>query len=68
MKKYLLDTNVIISMFKNKGKVRQHIMDAGFQNCFISEITIAELFYGAAKGGRRAATPEQVEEFLKKTL
>lgn len=53
MKKYLLDTNVLISMFKNKGRVRQHIMDAGIQNCFISEISIAELFYGAAKGGKR---------------
>ena len=53
MKKYLLDTNVLISMFKNKGRIRQHIMNAGIQNCFISEISIAELFYGAAKGGRR---------------
>ena len=53
MKKYLLDTNVLVSMFRNKGRVRQHIINAGIQNCFISEITIAELFYGAAKGGKR---------------
>lgn len=50
--KYLLDTNVLISMFKNKGMVRSHIKEVGFSNCVVSEISIAELFYGAAKGGR----------------
>jgi len=52
MVKYLLDTNVLISMFRNKGKVREHISKVGFSNCYVSEISIAELFYGAAKGGR----------------
>ena len=51
-KKYLLDTNALISMLKNKGNVRKQIIKVGFKNCFISEISIAELFYGAAKGGR----------------
>ena len=51
--KYLLDTNVLISMFKNKGNVRKFIKETGKNNCFVSEISIAELFYGAAKGGRR---------------
>ena len=50
--KYLLDTNVLISMFKNKGNVRQSIKIAGLHKCVVSEISIAELFYGAAKGGR----------------
>ena len=39
--KYLLDTNVLISMFKNKGMVRNHIKDVGFSNCVVSEISIA---------------------------
>ena len=51
-KKYLLDTNVLISMLKNKGNVRRHLQETGFKNCVVSEISIAELFYGAAKGGR----------------
>ena len=50
--KYLLDTNVLISMLKNKGNVRKHIKNIGLSKCFVSEISIAELFYGAAKGGR----------------
>ena len=40
-------------MFRNKGKVRKHILEVGFPNCYVSEISIAELFYGAAKGGRK---------------
>lgn len=50
---YLLDTNVLISMFRNKGNVRRHILEADFSNCYVSEVSIAELFYGAAKGGRK---------------
>jgi len=50
--KFLLDTNVLISMFRNKGMVRSRIKEVGFCNCVVSEISIAELFYGAAKGGR----------------
>lgn len=50
-KKYLLDTNVLISMFRNKGNVRSEITRNGFDHCYVSEISIAELFYGAAKGG-----------------
>ena len=47
--KYLLDTNVLISMFRNKGNVRSRILQVGFKNCYVSEITIAELFYGELK-------------------
>lgn len=51
--KYLLDTNVLISMFRNKGDVQSRIIQAGFNNCYVSEISIAELFYGAAKSGKQ---------------
>lgn len=40
-------------MFKDKYGVREKILKVGQQNCFISEITIAELFYGASKGGQQ---------------
>ena len=52
MKQYLLDTNICISMFKNKQGIREKILDVSLTNCFVSEITLAELFYGAAKSGR----------------
>jgi tRNA(fMet)-specific endonuclease VapC len=47
MEKYLLDTNICIFILKEKYNVGERMMQAGFENCFISEITMAELLYGA---------------------
>ena len=55
---YLLDTNVLIDMFKGNQRVQERIFRAEFHNCCISEITLAELYVGAFKGGR----PKQLQE------
>jgi tRNA(fMet)-specific endonuclease VapC len=47
MEQYLLDTNICIFLLKGKYNVGGRLMQAGFENCFISEITLAELLYGA---------------------
>lgn len=47
MKSYLLDTNVCVYFLRGRFGVAQHIADAGWENCCISEITVAELLYGA---------------------
>lgn len=47
MSKYLLDSNVIIEMLRGNEKVRQRILKAGFDRCFISSITLAEIATGA---------------------
>lgn len=52
MKQYLLDTNVCIAILKNNLEVFKKVLNAGQENCHISEITVAELFYGAAKAER----------------
>ena len=52
MTKYLLDTNICISLIKNRYGLRRKIEHIGEFNCAVSEITIAELFYGAAKSGK----------------
>ena len=49
--KYLLDTNVLIAMFRGRQCIRKAILKAGFENCLVSEITLAEIIYGAHKGG-----------------
>ena len=49
MAKYILDTDTCIELFKHNNKVLDKIDMVGRQNCFVTEITIAELFYGAAK-------------------
>lgn len=52
MAQYLLDTDICIELFHHNEQVIKKIETVGRKNCFVSEITIAELFYGAAKSGR----------------
>lgn len=47
-KKYLLDTNICISMLKNKYGVRETILKVNPENCYVSEITLGELYFGAS--------------------
>ena len=47
MEKYLLDTNICIFSFKDKYGVRERLLQVGLENCAISEITLAELIFGA---------------------
>ena len=49
--KYLLDTNVLVELLKGNRTVRQNVASVGLDNCNISEITFAEMLYGAYKGG-----------------
>jgi tRNA(fMet)-specific endonuclease VapC len=45
--KYLLDTNICIHFFRGKFNLIDKIESIGLQNCAISEITLAELVFGA---------------------
>ncbi|MBQ6210487.1 MAG: PIN domain-containing protein [Prevotella sp.] len=65
MAKYLLDTCVCISMFRNEGNVRDNLLKFGTQNCFISEITIAELYFGLAKAGNKKRKLNDIYEVQK---
>ena len=49
--RYLLDTNVLVELVKNNQYVRLKAGNAGLSNCAISEISLAEMMYGAYKGG-----------------
>ena len=51
MKQYLLDTDVCIELIKHNESVLDKVEAIGDENCFVTDITIAELFYGAAKSG-----------------
>lgn len=45
---YLLDTNICVFLLRNKFNIADAIEKVGINNCCISEITVAELLYGAA--------------------
>ena len=61
---YLLDTNIVIFFFKGNQKVLEAIDKVGINHCFISEITLAELKYGAAFSQNPPKHIAQIEKLL----
>ena len=49
---YLLDTCICIALLKKNPGVIQRLRGIGTHNCKISDITLAELYFGAFKSGR----------------
>lgn len=52
MTKYLLDTDICVFYLKDQYKIAEKIKSCGPGNCFVSEITIAELLFGAHNSGQ----------------
>jgi tRNA(fMet)-specific endonuclease VapC len=66
LNKYLLDTNICIFFIKGKFELDKKIAEVGEENCFISEITIAELKYGIENSKTVEAMRKIVEPFINK--
>jgi tRNA(fMet)-specific endonuclease VapC len=68
VKRYLLDTNICIFFLKGRFDIHNKIVKAGENNCFISEITVAELKYGVENSNddRREENRKVVEAFIQK--
>lgn len=64
MKKYLLDTNICVFLFRNKYSVAQKMDEIGVENCYISSVTVAELKYGLEYGGATSKSRKQLDHFL----
>jgi len=60
LKQYILDTNICIYLSKGLFNLSAKIEDVGIDNCFISEITVAELKYGAANSNFPEKNMEKV--------
>jgi len=65
---YLLDTNICIYLFKGQFNLNKRVLDVGLKNCAISEITYAELIYGAEKSEKREANLDLIENFANKIV
>jgi tRNA(fMet)-specific endonuclease VapC len=61
---YLLDTNIIIFFFRGKFDLHHKIKHIGIERCFISEITLAELKYGAAYSQNPLKHFEKIDKLL----
>lgn len=49
--RYLLDTCICVFILRGKYNLDSKIIEIGVENCCISEITVAELLYGAVCSG-----------------
>lgn len=66
MKQYLLDTNICIFFLKGKYNLNKKIAEVGEENCFISEITVAEMKYGVENSKTIELMRLIVEAFIPK--
>lgn len=62
---YLLDTNICIFFLRGKLNLDKIIREKGIENCFISELTIFELKYGAENSDNPKKSHEAVDKFVR---
>lgn len=63
--KYLLDSDFCVNLLRDAKGSSQSIRQFGWNNCFISEITVSELLYGAECSGDVEHSKQQVLDFTK---
>jgi len=62
---YLLDTNICVHFLRGEYRLNEKLAAIGLAQCFVSEITIAELLFGAANSAPawQARQHQQVVKF-----
>lgn len=61
--KFLLDTNICIHLFLGKLELFEKFNEVNIENCAISEITLAELIFGAENSQNPKKNLKTVESF-----
>ncbi len=62
---YLLDTNICVYAIKREPEVLRRLQERSPDDFGVSAVTLAELFFGAAKSSRPQSTRAGVDAFLK---
>jgi len=62
--KYLLDTNICIHFFRGKFDLIEKFNKIGIETCAISEITLAELIFGAENSPNPEKNHLLIERFI----
>ena len=65
MKKYLLDTSICVFLFRDNHNVAQRLNKIGRECCFICDVVLAELRYGAYKSDRTEENLKLIDDFVK---
>jgi tRNA(fMet)-specific endonuclease VapC len=65
MKGYLLDTSICVAIFRGNRQVAAKLNKVSKEQCFISQIVVAELLFGAYRSKHVEENLEQTREFIK---
>lgn len=65
MQGYLLDTNICVFLFRGKYGVNEIFNQVGKDNCFVSDVTVAELKYGTECSARPEQNRMILQDFLR---
>ena len=66
MKGYLLDTSICVFLFREYQTVTQRLNEIGYNRCFITDVVLAELRYGAFKSDFVEDNLKLIDDFVKK--
>lgn len=61
--KYLLDTNICIHLFRGKFNLLEKFQEINLADCAISEITLAELIFGAENSPNPKKNHQIIDDF-----
>jgi tRNA(fMet)-specific endonuclease VapC len=64
VKQYLLDTNICIFYMKGLHRLDEKLEKVKSDNCFISEITLAELKFGVENSQNQEKNDKALQKFL----
>jgi len=64
LKRYLIDTNICIYYIRGKFNLKEKFKKADPDNCFISEITLAELKFAVANSEHIEENQKTLDDFL----
>lgn len=63
---YLIDTDISVFSIKGKYRLKEKFLEIGFHNCWLSEITKAELLYSVSNSESVIENRRNVEGYLSK--
>lgn len=61
---YLLDTNLCVFFLRGKMDLDETMKEKGRENCYISEITVFELRFGAENSDNTEKSHKAVDDFI----
>jgi len=64
MNGYLLDTSICVALFRGNTDVENKLNSVSRKKCYITDVVVAELKFGAYKSLRVAENLQQISDFI----